>query len=95
MAKALAQAKVSLKKLEKYPQNYTLHEAYVQTFGDSLFFDDLIYDQVLRIRSWIDEVALENSILADLITVATLSALVPASRMKRSGDLRYKTEKRT
>ena len=93
LAKALARAKVSLKKLEKYPQNYTLHEAYVQTFGDSLFFDDLVYDQVLRIRSWIDEVALENSILADLITVATLSALVPASRMKRSGDLRYKTER--
>ena len=92
LAKALARTKVSLKELEKYPQNYTLHEAYLQTFGDSLFFDDLVYDQVLRIRSWIDEVALENPILADLIMVATLSALVPASRMKRSGDLRYKTE---
>ena len=93
LAQALAQAKVSLKKLEKYPQNYTLHQAYLQTFGDSLFFDDLVYDQVLRIRSWIDEVFLENPILADLITVATLSALVPASRMKRSGDLRYKTNR--
>ena len=89
LAETLVQATVSLKELEKYPQNYTLHQAYIQTFGDSLFFDDLIYDQVLRIRSWIDEVALENPILADLITVATLSALVPASRMKRSGDLRY------
>ena len=93
LAKALARTKVSLKELEKYPQNYTLHEAYVQTFGDSSFFDGLVYDQVLRIRSWIDEVVLENPILADLITVATLSALVPASRMKRSGDLRYKTER--
>ena len=91
LAQALAQAKVSLKELEKYPQNYTLHQAYLQTFGDSLFFDDLVYDQVLRIRSWIDEISLENPILADLITVAILSALVPASRMKRSGDLRYKT----
>lgn len=91
LAQALAQATVSLKELEKYPQNYTLHQAYLRTFGDSLFFDDLVYDQVLRIRSWIDEVSLENPILADLITVAILSALVPASRMKRSGDLRYKT----
>ena len=91
LAEALAQAKVPLKALEKYPRNYTLHQTYIQTFGDSLFFDDPIYDQVLRIRSWIDEVALENPILADLIMVATLSALVPASRMKRSGDLRYKT----
>ena len=93
LARTLAQVKVSLKELEKYSQNYALHQAYVETFGDSLFFDDFVYDQVLRIRTWIDDVALENPILADLITVATLSALVPASRMKRSGDLRYKTEK--
>lgn len=93
LAQALDQAKVSLRELEKYAPNYTLHQAYGQTFGDSLFFDDLVYDQVLQIRSWIDEVVLENPILADLITVATLSALVPASRMKRSGDLRYKTIK--
>ena len=93
LARTLAQAKVSLKNLEKYPQNYTLHQAYVEIFGDSLFFDDLVYDQILRIRTWIDEIALENPILANLITVAVLSALVPGSRMKRSGDLRYKTTK--
>ena len=91
LAEALAQAETSLKELEKYPQDYTLHQAYIQTFGNSLFFDDQVYDRVLQVRSWIDAVALENPILADLITVATLSALVPASRMKRSGDLRYKT----
>lgn len=91
LVEALTRAKVSLKELEKYPQNYALHQAYGRVFGDSLFFDDPVYNQVLRIRSWIDGVALENPILADLITVATLSALVPASRMKRSGDLRYKT----
>ena len=91
LTQVLTQAKVQVKKLEKYPKNYALHQTYVQAFGDSLFFDDLVYDQVLRIRSWIDEVTLENSLLADLVTVATLSALVPASRMKRSGDLRYKT----
>ena len=93
LARALTQAKVSLKKLEKFPQNYILHQAYIQTFGDSLFFDPSVYDQVLRAKSWIDEAALENPMLADLITVATLSALVPASRMKRAGDLRYKTAK--
>ena len=93
IAKELVQAKDSLKKLEKIPRNYALHQAYIQTFGDSLFFDAPVYDKVLRTRSWIDEVALENPILADLITVAVLSVLVPASRMKRSGDLRYKTAK--
>ena len=78
--------------LEKFPRNYILHQTYMQTFGDSLFFDEPVYDQVLRAKSWIDEIALDDPMLADLITVATLSALVPASRMKRAGDLRYKTD---
>ncbi len=92
LARVLTQAKVSLNQLEKFPPDYILHQTYLQTFGNSLFFDEPAYDQVLRAKSWIDEVALENPILADLITVATLSALVPASRMKRAGDLRYKTD---
>ena len=78
--------------LENFPRNYILHQTYIQTFGDSLFFDEPVYDQVLRAKSWIDEVALDDPMLADLITVAILSALVPASRMKRAGDLRYKTD---
>lgn len=93
LAQELAEIKIALKKFKRYPRNSTLAQTYVNTFGNSLFFDDYVYDQVLRIRSWIDKVALENPILADLITVATLSGLVPASRMKRSGDLRYKTRK--
>ena len=91
LAQELAQIKTSLKEFERYPRNSTLEQTYVNTFGNSSFFDAHVYDQVLRIRSWIDEVTFENPILADLITIATLSALVPASRMKRSGDLRYKT----
>ena len=93
LAQELVQSKETLKKLGKFPRNYTLHQAYRQIFDDSLFFDEPVYDQVLRMRSCIDEVARENPILADLIAVATLSALVPASRMKRAGDLRYKTTK--
>ena len=91
LAQELVQAKDALKQLENFPQNYILHQAYKQTFDNSLFFCEPVYDQVLRMSSRIDEVALENPMLADLITVATLSALVPASRMKRAGDLRYKT----
>ena len=93
LAQALVQAKDTLKNLKKFPRNDVLHRAYTQTFGDSLFFDEPVYDRVLRTRSWLDEVALKNAMLADLIAVAILSALVPASRMKRAGDLRYKTSK--
>ena len=93
LAQDLIQSKEALKKLKKFSRNYILHQAYTQTFGDSLFFHEPVYDLVLRTRSWIDEVAREDPMLADLIAVATLSALVPASRMKRAGDLRYKTPK--
>ena len=91
LAKSLVQAKDELQKLEQFPRCDRLHQAYQQTFGDSLFFDVPVYDRVLRARLWIDEVARTNPMLANLITVATLSALVPASRMQRAGDLRYKT----
>ena len=93
LAQELVQAKDTLKNLKKFRRNDVLHRAYTQTFGDSLFFDEQVYDRVLRTRSWLDEIALENAMLADLIAVAILSALVPASRMKRAGDLRYKTPK--
>jgi DNA modification methylase len=91
LAKRLVQAKGELRKLEQFPQCNRLHQAYQQTFDDSLFFDAPVYNQVLRARSWIDEVTRTNPMLANLITVATLSTLVPASRMQRAGDLRYKT----
>jgi hypothetical protein len=71
--------------------DHSLDRAYRRTFDDSLFFDAAVYKEVLRLRSLIDFVALENKIVADLLTIAVLSALVPASRMKRAGDLRYKT----
>ena len=93
LVQALTETKLSVKKLEKFSQDHSLHQTYQATFGDSLFFNAPVYDQVLRIRSYIDEVTLENPLLANLITAAVLSALVPASRMKRSGDLRYKTPK--
>ena len=91
LVKGLFQAKDKLQKLEQFPRCNRLHQAYQQTFGHSLFFDAPVYDQVLRARSWIDEVARTNPMLANVITVAILSALVPASRMHRAGDLRYKT----
>ncbi len=91
LASALVQAKDSLTHLEKFPRNHALQQAYSQVFGDSLFFADPIYEQVLCARSWVDEVAFADQMLADLITVAILAALVPASQMKRAGDLRYKT----
>ena len=83
----------TLEFVDQIPADKRLHECYHNTFGDSQFFDKSVYEQVLKLRTWVDEIALEKPVVADLVTVAVLSALVPASRMKRAGDLRYKTAK--
>ena len=93
VARELLAATKSLRKLDDYTRSRELAQSYEQAFADSQFFTDTVYDQVLRTRSWIDEVEIEKPMLANLITIATISALVPASRMKRAGDLRYKTAK--
>lgn len=93
LAEELLKAKQTLKILDKFPVDYRLHNFYQQTFGSSQFFDDDVYEQVLKLRTWVDEIALEKPLVSDLITIAVLSALVPTSRMKRAGDLRYKTAK--
>lgn len=64
-----------------------------RVFGESQYFDAAQYDLVLRARTLIDEISLENQLLADLVMVAALASLIPASRMTRAGDLRYKTAK--
>lgn len=75
------------------PPDLILNKTYKNVFGTSEFFNKSTYDEVLRVRTWIDRVALVQPLLAELLTVATLSALVPSSNMKRAGDLRYKTAK--
>jgi hypothetical protein len=70
-----------------------LDSAYSRVFGESQYFDPIQYEFVLKARTLIDEIALENPLAADLVMIAALSSLVPASRMTRAGDLRYKTAK--
>ncbi len=93
LGKLLMERLEDLDHLIDFEPNIDLDRAYKNTFGESLFFDSDVYDKVLRLRTWIDYISCKNPFLADLITVGILSALVPASRMKRAGDLRYKNEK--
>lgn len=93
LAKLLMESSTDLGHLNKFKPNLDLQRAYNKIFGKSLFFDPDVYDEVLSLRTWIDYISCKNPFLADLITIGVLSALVPASRMKRAGDLRYKNEK--
>lgn len=62
-------------------------------FGDSKYFDDKNFSVVLKIKSYIEKVKLENEMVADLLTTAVLSSLLLASRLKKAGDVRFKNER--
>lgn len=70
-----------------------LVSTYRSVFGDSKFFDDLTFEKVLKSRTMVDHIACSDPLTSDFLSVAIVSSLVPASLLKRAGDLRYKTEK--
>jgi len=79
--------------ISSYEPDYLLAAASKRVFGESNFFDNAVYERVLQSRSWIDDISLEMPLAGDVVTIAILSSLIPASNMKRAGDLRFKTEK--
>ena len=70
-----------------------LKTSYSASFGSSVFYEAETLDAVLRLRSLNDEVCEDNQLLGDCLTLAVVAALVPASFLKRAGDLRFKTPK--
>lgn len=70
-----------------------LRASYATTFGASIFFDEPALDAVLRLRTVNDELTAKDRLLGDCFAVAVLSSLIPSSRLKRAGDLRYRTPK--
>lgn len=76
--------------LAQHPPDARLAATHTQTFGDSRFFPPATYEDCLRARSWLDRLA-EHPIVADVVTVATVAALLPCSYMIRRGDLRFRT----
>ena len=67
-----------------------LHD-YYETFGKSIFFDEEVFNQVLQARTYIDELNCSDPMLARFVSIAVISSLIPASRLIRRGDLRFKT----
>ena len=68
-----------------------LVRSYQSTFGASLFFDAPVFDEVLRARSLINALYRTGNPEAGFVELAALSSLIPASRLIRRGDLRFKT----
>ena len=70
-----------------------LRAAYGRTFGKSIFFESDSFESILRIRTTNDKLCNEGALVSECFTVAVLASLIPSSRLKRAGDLRYRTEK--
>lgn len=79
--------------LQKFEQDRYLKESYSALFNSSKYFEDTVFDKILRLRSYIDIVKLEDELLAETITIAVLSGLIPISFLKKAGDVRFKTKK--
>jgi tRNA G10 N-methylase Trm11 len=67
-----------------------LAAVYKKCFGSSQFFRPSAFELVLRARSLLDELARERPAVAEFATVAALASLIPASSLKRAGDLRFR-----
>ncbi|MGE4589909.1 MAG: DNA methyltransferase [Acidaminococcaceae bacterium] len=85
--------KVVLKNLNMFEEDKSLRESYKSLFSDKKYFPDETLEQVLKLRSYIDIVKLEDELLADTLTVAVISCLLPVSFLKKVGDVRFKTAK--
>jgi DNA modification methylase len=86
-------SKTFLHLLDKFEEDKSLIDAYKTLFDGSKYFSDEKLSQILKLRSYIDIVKLEDELLADLLTIAVLSCLLPVSHLKKAGDVRFKTEK--
>jgi DNA methylase len=82
-----------LNSLNNFEEDKSLKDAYKTIFASSIYFKDETLTQILKLRSYIDIVKLEDELLADTLTIAVLSCLLPVSHLKKAGDVRFKTPK--
>jgi DNA modification methylase len=70
-----------------------LRKSYTAAFGKSQFFVDAVFEDVLKLRSLIDELAYVEPAVGTFLTIAAVAALIPSSRLIRRGDVRFKNAK--
>lgn len=81
------------KRIKDVPENEELENAYFTVFGESKYFPDNTFSTILKLRTYIDFLYLENKeLIADLLTVAVFSSLLSVSYLKKNGDVRFRTE---
>lgn len=66
-----------------------LETSYHRAFKGSKFFDEETLDEVLSAKTMVQNLEKENRLLSSLVTVGILASLIPISRLKRAGDVRF------
>ncbi len=94
LAEKLVGLSVTLPKLvADAPPDESLEVSYHANFRGSIFFSPPAYRALLCLRTVADTLSNEDALLANLLTVSVMSKIVICSKLKRAGDVRYKTEK--
>lgn len=71
-----------------------LRASYTRVFGKSVYFPEDQFEQVLRLKTIIENIENDGDLLlSKVLSVAVFSCLIPISYLKKQGDLRFKTEK--
>ena len=70
-----------------------LREVYRRTFSGSDFFDEHTFEVVLSARTAIDVLKTKHDLTRDLVEVAAIASLQPASFLIKAADLRYRKGK--
>lgn len=71
--------------------NKELADNYKRVFKSSIYFPDENYNEILKVKTFIDSKA--ESLARDIFAIAVLACLIPSSFLKKQGDLRFKTKK--
>ena len=81
------------KLVAKSKEDPELSNTHALAFKDSEFFFNEAFSNVLKSRSLNDKIIREKPLLGSALQIAVISKLVECSKLKRAGDVRYKTKK--
>jgi DNA modification methylase len=76
--------------VSRSPRHDLLDVSYDAVFGQSSIFPSDTFDQVLRVKTLIEHLRTKDAALSNVLEIAVLASIVPASNMQRAGDLRRK-----
>ncbi len=76
-------------RIDEAKEDDSLLAAYDLSFDGSAFFDKETLEETVSSKTVVLQLENDNRLLSSLLSVAILASLVPCSRLKRAGDVRF------